>query len=210
MLKIFHLSLIMMSILTTNINATSRIYLIRHAPVQIDKPDWGTTQTAHNYREQYNINSVHNYDAQAVLNKIDHPETVDMIFCSPQLRAFQTAVLLFNNQVSLKINKNLMELDYSVISVPYLKLPVNAWLAISWFSWVAGNNPDKKQTYKERKENLEIYSEEIITYAETHGKSIVVAHGMINRELIKILQKKGWKFEKKDGNGNLSVNCLVK
>ena len=210
MIKFIQLSLIMMSILTTNINATSRIYLIRHAPVQIEKPGWGTTETANKYREQYNINSVHEYDAREVLDKINHPETVETVFCSPQLRAFQTAVLLFNNQVSLKINSNLMELDYSVINVPFIKLPVNAWLAISWFSWVAGNNPDKKQTYRERKEKLEIYSDEIITYAETHGKSVVVAHGMINRELIKILQKKGWKFENKDGNGNLAVNCLVK
>lgn len=196
--------------LSVNIFASSRIYLIRHAAVQINNPGWCNTQTAHNYREQYNINSVQVYDAERVLNKIDHPETIDTIFCSPQLRAVQTAILLFNNQVSLNINENLMELDYPVIQFPLIKLPVKAWLTISLISWMAGNNQDKKPTYRQRKQSLENYSNELIIYAETYGKSIVIAHGMVNRELIKILKKKGWKFENRDGYGNLSVNCLVK
>jgi len=196
--------------LSVNIIASSRIYLIRHAAVQIDNPGWGNTQTAYNYREQYNINSVHVYDAEIVLNKIDHPETIDTVFCSPQLRAVQTAVLLFNNQVSLNINENLMELDYPVIQFPLIKLPADAWLTISLISWMAGNNHGKKPTYRQRKQSLEIYSTELINYAETHGKAVVIAHGMVNRELIKILKKKGWKFENRDGYGNLSVNCLVK
>jgi broad specificity phosphatase PhoE len=75
---------------------------------------------------------------------------------------------------------------------------------------MAGNNQEENPTYRQRKQDLEIYSNEIITYAETHGNSVVVAHGVVNRELIKILKKKGWKFEHRDGYGNLSVNCLVK
>ena len=196
--------------LSINTIAGSKIYLIRHAPVQIESPGWCNTQTAYNFRVQYNINSVEIDNAEMVLNKIDHPETIDTVFCSPQLRAIQTAELLFNKHVNLKINENLMELDYTVIQFPLIKLPVRAWLGISMIKWMAGKKQVDKPTYNQRKQDLEIYSNELIIFAETHGKSVVVAHGMVNRELMKILKKKGWKFENRDGNGNLSVNCLVK
>jgi len=208
MLKFYLFSILIF--LSVNTYASSKIYLIRHAAVQIENPGWGNTQTARTYREQYNLNSVQQYDAERVLNKIDNPETIDMVFCSPQLRAIQTAVSLFNDKVKLFVNKNLMELDFSVIRVPLIRLPVKAWLGISIISWMTGINKDNKLTYRQRKQSLKDYSDEIITYAETHGKSIVVAHGLVNRELIRILKKKGWKFENRDGLGNLSVNCLVK
>ncbi|RLD61114.1 MAG: hypothetical protein DRJ01_08485 [Bacteroidetes bacterium] len=73
-----------------------------------------------------------------------------------------------------------------------------------------GKSIHKKSSYRQRKEDLKIFAGELIEYAERNGKSVVVAHGMLNRELIRILKKQGWKFENKDGLGNLSVNCLVK
>ena len=193
-----------------NVFATSKIYLIRHAAVQIENPGWCNAQTAYNYRVQYNIKSVRVFDAEKVLNKIDQPETIDTVFCSPHSRALQTAVLLFKSQVNLKINENLMELDYHVIKFPLFKLPVRVWHTISLISWMAGINNHDKSTYRYRKQSLENYSHELISYAEKHGKAVVVAHGVLNSELIKILKKKGWKFKHRDGFGNLSVNCMVK
>ena len=208
MIKIFLFSSFLFFSVT--IFATSKIYLIRHASVKIENPGWCNAKTAYNFRVEYNVNSVLGFDAESVLNKIDHPETIDTIFCSPQSRALQTAVLLFYSQVNLRINENLMELDYHVIQVPLIKLPVRVWHTISLFSWMAGINHHDKLTYKYRKQSLENYSKELITYAETHGKAVVVAHGIVNSELIKILKKKGWKFGHRDGFGNLSVNCMVK
>ena len=103
-----------------------------------------------------------------------------------------------------------MELNYTMIQFPLLKLPVRLWQAISLIYWMAGNNQNDNPTYKQRKQDLEIYSNGISTFAETHGKSVVIGHAMLNRELMKVLKKKGWKLEHNDGYGNLSVNCLVK
>ena len=208
MLKILLLSIL--SFISINIFATSKIYLIRHAKVKIDNPGWSNARIAYNYREQYNINPVWEFDAESVLNKIENHETIDTVFCSPQSRALQTAVLLFNTQVKLRINENLMEMNYPVIQFPLLKLPVRVWHTISLVSWMAGINKHDVSIYKYRKQNLEDYSAEIVNYAEKHGKAVVVAHGVLNSELIKILKKRGWKFEQKDGFGNLSVNCMVK
>ncbi len=195
---------------SANIFAGSKIYLIRHAAVQIENPGWCKVKRAHSYKEEYNNAHVRVFDPGVVLNRIDQSETIDTVFCSPQLRAVQTAELLFNKQVVLKIDEGLMELDYPVIRFPLIKLPLNAWLIISRVLWMAGNTRKEKPTLRQRKAGLEKISNELISYAGIHGKSVVVAHGMVNRELIRILKKKGWEFEHKDGFGNLSVNCLVK
>ena len=197
-------------LLSLNVFASSKIYLIRHAKVQIENPGWCSSQIASHNKDVYNSTSVQVFNPDEVLSKIDFPATIDTVFCSPQLRAIETAELLFDKNVMLKINDNLMELDYPVLEWSIIKLPVKAWLTISFIAWIAGNNKNEKLSYKKKKQNLETYSNELITYAETHGASVVIAHGMLNRELIKILKKKGWKFEHKDGFGNLSVNCLVK
>ena len=209
MSRFFLLSTFILIFLSVDVFAGSKIYLIRHATVPIENPGWCSAQEASNYKIKYNKTSVLVFDPARVLLKIDHPEIIDTVFCSPQLRAIQTAKLLFDEPLTLKINKNLMELDYPVIQWPLVRLPVRVWLTTSLISWMAGNNQGDKPTYKQRKQSLENYSTELINYAETHGKTVLIAHGVVNRELIKILKKKGWKFEKRDGYKNLSVNCLI-
>lgn len=209
MSKFFLFSTFILIFLSVHAFASSKIYLIRHATVPIENPGWCSARIAHKYRVVYNKTSVQEFNPDGVLKKIDHPETIDTVFCSPQLRAIQTAELLFDKKVNLKINKNLMELDYPVIQLPLIRLPVRVWLTTSLIAWMAGNNQAGKPTYRQRKQSLENYSYELIRYAKTHGKTVVVAHGVVNRELIKILKKKGWKFDKRDGYKNLSVNCLV-
>jgi len=209
MSKFFLLSTFILIFLSVNVFGSSKIYLIRHAFVPTENPGWCSAQRAYEYKLVYNNTSVLVFDPDKVLSKIDRLETIDTVFCSPQLRAIQTAELLFDKKVNLKININLMELDYPVIQWPLIRLPVRVWLTTSLISWMAGNNQDDKPTYKYRKQSLENYSTELINYAEAHGNAVVIAHGVVNRELIKILKKKGWKFENRDGYKNLSVNCLV-
>ena len=210
MARLFLIVPLILIFLSDNVFASSKIYLIRHATVPMENPGWCSTQIAFKYKLTYNTTSVQIFDPDVVLRKIDHPETIDSVFCSPKLRAIQTANLLFGNQVKLNINENLMELDYPVIQLPLIKLPVKVWLTASLISWMAGNSHNEKPTYKQRKQDLENYSNELITFAETHEKTAVVAHGVVNRELIRILKRKGWKIVNRDGNGNLSVNCLIK
>ncbi len=194
--------------LPQNVFGGPKIYIIRHAEVDIERPGWCSSNKAYMYREDYNKAPIRNFDPGETLVKIDNPEEVDTVFCSPQLRAIQTALILFNNSVILNINDNLMELQYPVIKWPFIRMPARVWTATSLLTWMAGINNDTIPTYRQRKKNLENYSEDIIDFAERHGKCIIVAHGVVNRELIKILKKKGWEFEDKGGHGNLSVNCL--
>lgn len=190
--------------------ANPKIYLIRHAKVDLNKPGWGTSKNSAEYKEAYNYAGIKPFIPDEVLQKIKNQENLDTVFCSPQPRAQETALMLFGEKIVLKTNSVLTELDYPVVQVPIIQLPVKGWLFVSRVTWMAGINRGEKIGYKERVEELNAFAEDLIEFAHRNDLSVVVAHGMLNRELMKILKARGWEFCKngKDGYGNLSVNCL--
>ncbi|HDR51783.1 MAG TPA: histidine phosphatase family protein [Mariniphaga anaerophila] len=190
--------------------ANPKIYLIRHAAVDLQKPGWGTSKNSAEYKETYNIAGIEAFDPEEVLQKIENHGRLDTIFCSPQHRALETALMLFGENVVLRTDSVLAELDYPVVQVPILQLPVKGWLFVSRVSWMAGINRGEKTGYKNRLEELNVFTDDLVKYARRNGLAVVVAHGMLNRELVKILKAHGWEYceNGKDGYGNLSVNCL--
>ena len=194
----------------TAANSTPRIYLIRHAAVDLKKPGWGTSKNTMEYKESYNVARVEAFNPGEVLQKIENYLSIDTVFCSPQSRALETAEMLFGENVFLKTDSVLAELDYPVVRVPFLQLPVKGWLFVSRVTWMAGINRKGKPGYMKRLDELNSFSDELIKFAQRNGQIAVVAHGMVNRELVKILKERGWEYcEKgKGGYGNLSVNCM--
>jgi len=191
--------------------AHPKIYLIRHAKVDLKKPGWGTSKYSAEYKKDYNVTGVEVFNIDEVLKKIKNYPSIDTIFCSPQHRAMETALILFVEDVVFETDSVLIELDYPVVQhVPVIQLPVTGWLLISRISWMAGINRGEKTGYKDRVDELNAFSDELIKFACRNGNAVVVAHGMVNRELVKILKKRGWKYceNGKDRYRNLSVNCL--
>ena len=84
------------------------------------------------------------------------------------------------------------------------------WLFISRITWMAGINRGEKTSYKDRLEKLNIFTDVLVKYAHRNGLAVVVAHGMLNRELVKNFKARGWEFceNGKEGHGNLSVKCF--
>lgn len=190
--------------------ASPKIYLIRHATVDLGKPGWGTSKSSAQYKEAYNFAGIETFNPEEVLQKIKNYTSIDTIFCSPQPRAQETALMLFGENVVLKTDSILTELDYPVVRVPVIQLPVKGWLFVSRLTWMAGINRGEKTGYRDRLEELNAFSDELIKFACRNDLAAVVAHGMLNRELVKILKNRGWEFceNGKDGYRNLSVNCL--
>jgi broad specificity phosphatase PhoE len=191
-------------------NSTPRIYLIRHAAVDLQKPGWGTSKNSAEYKEAYNFAGIETFNPKEVLQKIENHGLLDTVFCSPQHRALETALMLFGKNSILRTDSMLAELDYPVVQVPVLQLPVKGWLFVSRISWMAGINRGEKTGYKKRLEELHVFTNDLVKYACRNDLAVLVAHGMLNRELVKILKARGWKYceNGKDGYGNLSVNCL--
>ena len=190
--------------------ANPKIYLIRHAAVDLRKPGWGTSKNSAEYKEAYNFTGIKAFNPNEVLQKIKNHESLDTVFCSPKKRAQETALMLFSENVILKTDSVLAELDYPVVRVPVIQFPVKGWLFMSRVTWMAGLNRGKKTGYQDRLNELNTFSDELIKFAHRNGQAVVVAHGMVNRELVKILKTHGWEYceNGKGGYGNLSVNCL--
>lgn len=202
---------IMIILLSSFISRGSpRIYLVRHAAVDLAKPGWGSSENSAEYKAAYNIADIETFNPDEVLKKIENHKNIDTLFCSPQPRALETAKILFGGKAFLKTDSVLTELDYPVLQIPLLPLPVKGWLFLSRITWIAGINTGEKAGYKERLDELNVFTDELTKFADRNGQAVIVAHGMLNRELVKILKDRGWKYCKngKNGYNNLSVNCL--
>ena len=70
-----------------NVFGGSVIYIIRHAEVEAKSPGWSSSKKANIFREEYNKADIRDFDPEKILKKIDSPEKVDTVFCSPQQRA---------------------------------------------------------------------------------------------------------------------------
>lgn len=191
-------------------NSIPKIYLIRHAAVNLPRPGWGSAKKSKEYKKVYNISGVETFDPDVALGKIENHASLDTVFCSSQLRAQETALILFDENIALVTDSVLIEFDYPVIQIPILQLPVKSWLAVSRIIWMAGINRGKNSDYKNRLIELNDFSDELIKFAQQNQHAAVVAHGFVNRKLVKLLKNKGWQFceNGKDGHRNLSVNCM--
>lgn len=189
---------------------TSKIYLIRHAKVDLKKPGWQNSKNAALYKEEYNWTEIKPFNPDRAREKIEFFESIDTVFCSPHLRAMETASVLFCNGAILTIDSALVELDYPVVRIPVVQFPKRVWLLVSSVTWRVGINSGNKISYRKRKEELVIFSDELANFAARNGSAVVVAHGMVNHELLKLLKDKGWHFcpGNRNRHKNLSVNCL--
>ena len=189
--------------------AQSEIYLIRHAQVELETPGWRSYKTAIAHKQTYNHSPIMAFDAADVLAKIDHYNSIDTVFVSPQSRARETAAKIFGNHVYYRVEPGLKELDYPVVRIPVLIMPTPVWLGLSRATWMMGLNNQQMPTLKEEMHELKIVADELIDYAERNQRTVVVAHGMVNRQLKKILKQRGWRVAENEGHKNLAVNKLV-
>ncbi len=193
----------------TGLFAQSEIFLIRHAQVDLDTPGWINHKAAIAHKQMYNHSPIMAFDADEVLAKIDHSNTIDTVFVSPQSRTRETAEQIFGKRVYYIVEPRLKELEYPVVRIPVIILPTAVWLGISRVTWMIGLNNRQLPTLKEEMQELEIVAGELTAFAERNQRTVVVAHGMINRQLKKILKRKGWRVTENEGHKNLAVNKLV-
>lgn len=210
MIKIFVFLLFAALMLPGKSQPPSKIYLIRHAKVDIKNPGWGNSKAAHLYKKQYNRSPIRNFNANEIKEKIENFETVDTVFCSPLKRAAETASIIFGEDAVIKRDSVLAELDNPIVKFPVVQLPVKVWLLISRGTWMMGINGKEKEDYQHRKKELQVYTQKLIEYTNTHEVTVVVAHGMLNWELKKILKEQGWKPGNHYDSSILSVNYFEK
>lgn len=187
-------------------NTTPReIYLIRHAPVAMEKPALCSSHKAAHLLEQYSELPIVAFDPVPVRQLL--PENELAIFTSALPRAKQTAQILFPSD-SLRSSPLFNEYRLGMISVPVLQLPYPAWTGLSRFFWLTYLNNKGEGRIESRKRMKQAI--DFLEKQSRHQERIVlVAHGYLIAEMRREFKKRGWKVEINGGNKNLAVSKLT-
>ncbi|MCW0484606.1 histidine phosphatase family protein [Gaoshiqia sediminis] len=187
-------------------NTTPReIYLIRHAPVAMEKPVLCSSHKAAHLLELYNELPIVTFDPAPV--RLLLPDKQLTILTSTLPRAKQTAQILLPSD-SLRSNPLFNEYRLGMISVPVLLLPYPAWTGLSRFFWLTYLN-NKGEGRIESRKRMKQAVDFLEKQSLQHERIVLVAHGYLIAEMRRELKKRGWNAEINGGNKNLAVSKLT-
>lgn len=190
-----------LNILGTNNTDTLNIFLIRHAKVIIDRPLFCTSKKAEELLLKYNTQPIENFDPMPVKAKIDVEDYE--VYTSRLPRAIETSNRIFQLD-SFHQNAVFNEYSMRMIDVPLIPLPYKFWSGISRGFWYLHLNNDG-ESRKEAKDRMRMATDYLIALTKKNKSSVLVAHGLLIRDMRKELKRRGWKMIFKNGNGNLAV-----
>jgi len=184
-----------------------QIILIRHAEPKIKRKGWTTFYEAVDLRHAYDTVEVYEISKSPVIVR---PDEVKNIRCSPLVRARTTAEQLFETGHHIIYDSTFIEFRNEVIPIPWIKLPLKFWLVTSRLFWMAGLHSDHVPNLSTEKQRARRGMEKLTTWAEEEKRIVLVAHGFLNRYLIRYLKKAGWQHSFDGGYGYANVQVLTK
>lgn len=184
-----------------------QIMLIRHGKPIINKKGYFNFYEAEGYIKEYDSTGVETFAQNPIC--ID-PNEVKEIYCSPLNRSRQTARMLFGPEFRIVINSRFREFERRIYPIPAVSFKLKFWLLLSRLSWILGGNDDGIESFKQAKQRARGNAQLLAERAQKDQKVILVAHGFLNRFLVKYLEDLGWEHVRDGGSGYLSVQVLVK
>lgn len=188
-------------------SSVEQIILIRHGNPKVDKKGWFSSKDAQEYSRLYDLVEVERIIQSPICFDSN---LIDTLYSSNLVRAKNTAAQIKNDVVFLKSNAIFREFERDIFSFPILKMPLNFWLATSRLFWYAGIHSKSTESRKSAMIRVKKSADYLINRTEENGIVVLVAHGMFNGKLKKVLKKKGWENVLDTGKGYLSVKILAK
>lgn len=189
-----------------------QIMLIRHGKPRIKRVGWCSYRRAAEYVFRYDTVGVMDIPVSPI--HIRPMENIK-IFSSPLKRAKDTAEKIFNSHQEVDTDLGIItdpvfiEFRREVIPLPVI-LPIDGWLSISRLFWILGLHSENIPGFKEERARAAVVAERLDQEALENGKVVLVAHGFLNKFVIRNLVKKGWRSSKKGGSDYLSVSVMTK
>jgi len=180
----------------------SQIVLVRHAKVKIENSLIFSKQLK-KWIEKYNNAPIKATEITTRLKIL--VENAEILLASELLRTSDT-LKIFNKKPDYT-NKifNEAELPYSNLAI--FKMPAMFWVTLFRIAWLFGYSNNSK-SYKEEKKRAEICADKLINFTKQHKNILLVGHGVMNRLIIKALQKRGFIIKEKTGDGNLGYTVM--
>jgi len=182
-----------------------KVILIRHAKPLISRKGFFDYQKAQEFIVDYDEAGV-----EEIKEKIHvFDEEISLVYCSTLNRAKATASAIFGSKVVLVEMEMFREFERRIPQIPLLFLPIGLWLLIARVSWLLGITKGV-ESFKQAQKRLQTAVAFIEQKTRENGSFILVAHGLLNRSLIKKMAKKGWKRSSGNHFNYLSIHILEK
>lgn len=185
---------------------TLQLYLVRHAPVDMQKPLFIGSGKAAELMAEYNFCPIVAFDGEELRKQL--PANAPVIYSSTMLRAIETARTVYPSD-SIHAKPMFSEYQMGMVEIPLLHMPYSGWTGLSRFFWQLHLN-NSAETRHHATKRMKKAARRLELYAEENGAVVLFAHGFLIRELRHELQKRGWKLEENGGNKNLAVLHLSK
>ncbi len=184
-----------------------QIMLIRHAVPKIKRKGWTTFYEADDLRQAYDTVEVYEISDSPV--RI-HPEEVENIRSSPLIRARSTAEQLFKPNYTIIYDSTFIEFRNEIIPIPWIKLPLKFWKVTSRLFWMAGLHSENVPSLSNEKQRARAGAAKLAKWVKEEKRIVLVAHGFLNRYLIRYLKKAGWQHSFDGGYSFSNVQVLTK
>jgi broad specificity phosphatase PhoE len=183
-----------------------QIMLIRHGNPEISRNGWFSYKDARNYIKAYDTVGIRPIVKPPVILASD--EEIK-IFSSSLFRAYDTALKIFGEEATINVDSTFIEFQREITPLPLI-LPIKGWTGISRFFWMIGLHSSDIPSLRSEKSRAAMDAELLGEAAMQHGKVILVAHGFLNKYIIRNLKKNGWDHSYNGGNDYLAVQVLTK
>ena len=181
-----------------------QIMVMRHGKPLLEKKKKYTWEEANEYIQAYDTVGVEAFEMESVCV----PDGVNEMYCSNLGRSINTAEYLSKNNIPLISDERFREFERQILPIPGIKMPLSFWLITARIPWIFGFGEI------ESLKNARNRSKEVAAFldknAHENKKTVLVAHGFLNRFLEKSLKKEGWTQVKDGGHDYLSVSVYTK
>lgn len=186
-------------------SSLQQIIVIRHGEPALDKKGWKTREEAIRYTEMYDSVGVFDFTKKPICFRINEPDTV---YTSLLPRAINTAEKTFDHPIKSK--KLFNEFERKVINFPDIYLPRQFWSVSTRLVWMMGFNDKGIESFSEAKKRSRDAAVFLDNDAQKHGKTVLFAHGFLNKYIRRYLKKMGYKVIDMDGQKYLGAYYFYK
>lgn len=184
-----------------------QIMLIRHGVPMIKNDGWFSFYDARNFILAYDTVAVYPIQSSPVEIR---QEDIQHVYSSPLNRAKTTAQQLFGDRFEIIYDPLFIEFKNEILPLPWIRLPLKTWRVTSRLIWMAGLHSSRVPSLPSEKNRSRVAASRIAKLAGQEKKVVIVAHGFLNRYLIRYLKKEGWHHSFDGGYGYLNVQVLTK
>ncbi len=182
------------------------IFMVRHAAVDMSKPVLCSSSKAKKLLEAYNNLPIIDFETDSIKHLFGTAPI--KVYTSSLPRAIQTARLLFPEYDSIPSETLFNEYQLSMVTVPLLFFPYDAWTFLSRVFWITRLNT-KGESRVKAKRRMKLAADELVIRAADNQRIVLVAHGYLIADIKRELKKRGWQIEINQGHKNLAITKLV-